>query len=97
MYVSRYVSRLLVPSSVINSAKREVFINRQKQVGEKTSGNQDSNSTGNQDSNHGNSISGRPKGNKTGEKTPTSKTPVRGKQLNKSKGVNRLYNKWKYN
>ena len=51
MYVSRYVSRLLVPSSVINSAKREVFINRQKQVGEKTSGNQDSNSTGNQDSN----------------------------------------------
>ena len=35
MYVSRYVSRLLVPSSVINSAKREVFINRQKQVGEK--------------------------------------------------------------
>ena len=51
MYVSRYVSRLLVPSSVINSAKREVFINRQKQVGEKRSGNQDSNSTGNKDSN----------------------------------------------
>ena len=46
---------------------------------------------------HGNSMSGRPKGNITGEKTPTSKTPVRGKQLNKSKGVNRLINKWKYN
>jgi len=30
---------------------------------------------------HGNSMSGRPKGNITGEKTPTSKTPVRGKSF----------------
>ena len=78
MYVSRYTSRPLVPSSVINSAKREVFVNRQKQVGEKQ--------VEIKIVIHGNSISGRPKGNNTREKTQTSKTPVRGKTTKQKQG-----------
>ena len=70
MYVSRYVSRLLVPSSVINSAKREVFINRQKQVGEEQVEIKIVIPREIKIVIHGNSITGRPKGNSTREKKP---------------------------